>query len=196
MTLSQPPRNRDAVEQSGVRARLGGAFAALAMGAILLIAVIVALNIFRVSQATQVAVGVSFAAPLAGLFLAGWKRPLMFLQPLQRVSVSGLTWIKEQIDSRLTQPAQRALFAFAIVCSLPWMALGLIVELWESSSAKEYGRSVFFPLLNTVFDFDRSYAPRWFDWAMLVAVVASVLAFSWRFVAQPLAAWVLGRQSK
>lgn len=173
-------------------ARASGAAAALAMGVLLMLVVIAVMVAVGAKDFTVVGVGTSFAAPLAGLLIAGWRRPAMFLAPPERIRSVLVPHLKRALNEHLEHPAQRALFVVAIIAALPWLLFGFIGEVFESSNVREFLRSAFYPLFNTLFEVGRwGYEPRWFDWAMLVAVILLALAFSWRHTCQPLAKWVL-----
>ena len=177
--------------------KLAGASAAFALGVLILLLTVAAMELAQARESRIVAIGTSFAAPLAGLLIAGWKRPFMFLQPLQRLRSVLFPWMRHKIDSRLAHPTQRALFVLSVVTALPWLLLRLIGESFESSTVKEYFRSSFYPLFNTLFEVHSwGYEPRWFDWSMVLSLVALLLAFAWRYTCLPLAEWVFGKGEK
>lgn len=177
--------------------RLAGIVATLILGVALLLLTIAIATAIEVKESTLIKLATSCAAFMAGLLIVGWKRPYMFLLPLQRSWSMLIPWLRREINSRLTEPAQRSLFVFSVIAALPWLAFGLVGELFASSSVKEYLRETFYPLFNTVFEFGSwSYTPHWFHWLMLFSLIALALAFSWRHTCQPLAKWVMGRGSK
>jgi hypothetical protein len=195
-SLQRPPEDNEVARLSNAT-KLAGAVAALALGVLILLLTVAAMEVAQARESRIVAVGTSFAAPLAGLLIAGWKLPLMFLQPLQRLRSVLFPWLRRKIDARLTHPVQRALFVLSVVTALPWALLGLIGESFKTSTVKEYFRSTFYPLFNTLFEVHTwGYEPRWFDWSLVLSLVALLLAFTWRFTCQPLARWAFGKGEK
>lgn len=189
----QPESPRPELRDPSASTRAGGAIAALATGVLLLLIVVAVMVALGARDSVVVAVGTSFAAPLAGLLIAGWRRPAMFLDPLERSWVVLVPRLNGAVNQRLESPAQRALFVVAVIAALPWLSFGLIGQMFETSSFREYWRSTFYPLFNTLLELGRwGYEPRWFDWSMLGSVISFALAFSWRHTCEPLARWVLG----
>ena len=195
-SVQRPPEENEVVRLSSAT-KLAGASAGLALGVLILLLTVAAMEAAQARESSIVAIGTSFAAPLAGLLIVGWKRPLMFLQPLKRLRSVLVPWMRHKIDSRLTHPTQRALFVLSVVAALPWVLLGLIGASFESSTVKEYFRSTFYPLFNTLFEVHPwGYEPHWFDWSMVRSLVALLLALTWRYTCQPLAKWVFGKGEK
>ena len=158
---------------------------ALLLGIALMFLTIVALSLFGVRDNTLARLGAAFAAPLAGLLLAAWRKPAIFAGPLSRIP----SWLNAHFKTK----TQRALLLFGSLAPIPWFALRVVGETFETSSIRDYVREAYFPLLNTVFPIHAwSYEPAWYDWSMLLAVFAVGLALLWRPLVVPVLKWVQG----
>lgn len=166
-----------------MNSRVAGTVVALTLGVVVAFLALVVLALSGTREKTLVAIGLSFAAQMAGLLIAGWKKPEVFLSPLR-----GL-WLR--VNTRLSNPIQRVLFVFSLVAATPWVALRVVGETFESSTIAEYARSAFYPLANTIFELGRwGYEPRWNDWTMLLALFAFTLALCWRSIGGPVVKWI------
>lgn len=171
-------------KEQAVTTRPLGVLLALAFGIFLTYATFVLLAFFGVRENTIVRVTTAFAAPLAGLLFAGWKKPQLFLGPICRVP--------DWLASNLTAKAQRALFLLGALATLPWIGLRVFGSAWRTSTIHGYVHDAYYPLLNTVLNVGAWYEPAWCDWLMLLAIAAFALAFLWRPVVSPLLRWVHG----
>ena len=171
-----------------MNSRVAGLGVALSFGVVTAFLTLVVLALFGTREKTLVAIGSSFAAPMAGLAIAGWKKPGMFLSPLWGLWV----WL----NARLSNPIQRVLCLISLVGAIPWLAFRVVGEAFEASTLAEYVRSAYYPLANTIFELGRwGYEPRWYDWIMFLALVAFVLALCWHSIGGPLVKWIRGAEA-
>ena len=167
------------------RLRLAGSFLALALGAVLAFVSVVALSLIGVREKTLVTIATGMAPALAGLFLAGWNKPQLFISPLHTL----WSWL----NSRLVSWQQRALLLLSIALALPWLLARVIGETFETSSIAEYARSAYYPIANTLFTVTRwGYEPEWFEWLFLLGVSGTLLSVFWSVLVQPIVGWVRG----
>lgn len=168
-----------------MNARVAGVGIALALGAVTTLLTLVVLALFGAQERALVVIGSSFSAPMAGLLIAGWKRPSMFLAPTWGL----LVWL----DARLSTPVQRVLFLASLVSAIPWVVLRVVGEALETSTIAEYARSAYYPLLNTIVEIGSwRYEPRWYDWVMVLSLGAVTLAISWHSIGRPVVNWIRG----
>ena len=170
-----------------MNSRVLGTVAAFALGAFLTFLTLIVLALLGTREKTIVAIGSSFGAPIAGLLFVGWKKPEMFLSPLRSL------WF--WLNARLTNQTQRVLFLLSLIAAIPWVAFRVVGETFESSTIVEYARSAYYPLVNTIFAISRwGYEPHWYDWTMLLALVAFTFALFWRSLGGPLLNWIRGTE--
>jgi hypothetical protein len=183
-----PTRNPDTAHPA-MNSRVVAAVAAFILGVVLVFLTLIVLALSGTREKTLIALGSSFAAPMAGLLIVGWKKPEMFLAPLR-----GL-WF--WLNARLSNPTQRILFLLSLVATIPWIAFRVVGEAFETSTLAEYARGAYYPLANTVFSLGGwGYEPRWYDWTMLLALVAFTLAIFWRTLGGPLVKWIRGAEDQ
>jgi hypothetical protein len=172
-----------------MNSRVVGAIAAFIFGVVLVLLTLIVLALSGTREKTLFALGSSFAAPVAGLLIVGWKKPEMFLAPLR-----GL-WF--WLNARLSSPTQRVLFLFSLIASIPWIAFRVVGEAFETGTLAEYARGAYYPLANTVFALGGwGYEPLWYDWTMLLSLVAFTFAFFWQALGGPLVKWIRGTEGQ
>jgi hypothetical protein len=182
---------RDHLAKNGMR--LVGAVVALAVFALLLTALLVTMSLVGASEKAALYVGKAFTYSAVGALFIGWKWPHTVVSPFQRTVVLLLAWVQRTVSTRLVAPVQRGLFLVAAFTLWPWAIARLVPELWESSSVRQYLRSVFYPVFSTVFEVSRwGYEPAWYDWLVAIGIVCFALAFAWPWTGARMLVWVRG----
>ena len=170
-----------------MKQRPAAALIALALGIALTFVMLIVLTLASVHERTLVALSGSFIAPTAGLLIAGWKKPEMFLSAISRL----WSWL----NARLIHSVQRATFLVSVFASIPWLMMRVVGEAFETSNFTSYAQSAYYPLANTVVDLKGwGYEPLWYDWLMLLALLGCVFAIFGQRVAKPLLRWIGGER--
>ena len=168
--------------------RAAGAVLALLLGIVLTFVCIVGMSIAGVREKALVTLATAMGPALAGIIFVGWKKPGMFIEPLRSC------W--QGVERRLVKRQQRALFLFSLPLTLPWLLVRVIGQTFETSSIAEYGRSAYYPLINTVFWAGSwGYEPEWYEWLFVCSMLGVLVSLFWSNLVEPLVRWVRGSRS-
>lgn len=183
--------SRDKAASFGLR--LVGATVALVIFTVVLLAFLLALESFGTRKSTLNWLVKAFTYSSFGIVYIGWKWPYSVVRPLRAAGAFIVAAAKQEIRTRLLEPVQRVLFVVGLAALCPWLFARAIPEIWDSTSIREYSRSVFYPVLSTLFEVGRwGYEPHWVDWLVLVSLVCLALAFTWSWTGSRLVRWVRG----
>ena len=85
------------------------------------------------------------------------------------------------------------MFLLSVVACIPWLAMRVVGEAFNNSSIREYARSAYYPLANTIFTVSYwSYQSEWFDWLMFAAIIGLFAAIFWQATIGRVANWISG----
>lgn len=187
-TTNDDAKNREAT----IRIHLLGAFVALTVFAALLTVSLALMAWAGATDKTLLFVGKAFTYTGVGAFFIGWKWPYTILVPFRNAGKRLFAATQRVLAQKLLTPVQRGLFAVSVIGVLPWLSVRLVPELWESSNAKEYLKSVFYPVVSPMVDIDRwgFYEAQWYDWFALLSIPCFILAFAWPSTGARLLRWI------
>ncbi|MDB5860523.1 MAG: hypothetical protein JWQ76_4212 [Ramlibacter sp.] len=191
-------------------ARLTGAVVAFVGFACALAALLAVLDAQGASKSTVVYVGKLFTYSGFGIVFIGWRWPGAVLRPFNRLIPRSVRFNSSQthlgaaralpsggVEGQLLRsPLQRGLIVLGCISLVPWIFMRAVREIGRSSDISDYLRSVLVAPLSPWFESGWWWYTKleWYDWPVLPALVAFVLAFAWPYTGAHVIAWVRGRQ--